>query len=235
MKEVSLCIVSYNNSDGVKAAIDSVRPLIKDVVIVDQGSSSDESIKLKSLADVYMKTTNKGNADYDRQYCYALARSEYILAMDSDEVIETEEVVKLQTLINKYDFDVVWFLFQNFIKFQTFKVDLHDLLHDDPHPRLWKKRFGVNGSSVETMQWPHEAHRFPNINSPNQIFSQLKFNHTRELEIVLKTHIRRKNVVDGQAQQVEKNFIKAVMKKFDKEVVETVELHIPELKEYLRN
>ena len=102
-KTVSLCMVVYNSSDLCERAINSVKSIIDEVVIVDQGSSASDSEKLKSLADVYLKTTNKGNADYDRQYCYALATKDYILALDADEFFDEVEL-RVGTIIKVEDF-----------------------------------------------------------------------------------------------------------------------------------
>lgn len=233
-KEISLCMVIYNQSELAQKAIESVREIVNEIIIVDQGSSDVESEVLKSLSDIYVRTTNKGNADYDRQFCYSLATKDYILALDADEIVETSEIEKIKSLLLTYDFDVVWFLFQNFIWFDNQKVNISDLLGDDPHPRLWKRQISISGRQVETLIWPYEAHKFPEINSGKQIFAESFFLHSRNLINVIKTHIHRGKNISPENQQLEKEFIRAILNKFSIEIKKRVSVLIPELSMYLR-
>jgi glycosyltransferase involved in cell wall biosynthesis len=233
---LSLCMVVYNQSELLEQAIDSVKSIVDEIVIIDQGSTEEHSKKMKELATIYHKTTNKGNGDYDRQYCYMLANSEFILALDADEIVPKETINYIIELLNsKISFDVLWFLFDNFLKYQDFVVDIKDILGDDPHTRFWRKMTNINGQIVPTLIWANEAHKFPQINTQMQIYSQTKFNHTRQLEDVIKTHLHRGKFIDPNAQQVEKQFIRRILEKFNKDVRENIKVHIPELKDYLRN
>ena len=240
-KSVSLCMVVYNSSDLVENAIKSVKSIVDEIVIVDQGSTPEESAKLKLLANMYYKTTNKGNGDYDRQYCYALATKEYILALDADEAFDEEELARFPQIM-QYNFDVCWFLFKNFVYFNTntevgeVKVDIKEILGgDDPHPRFWKRRINMQGRDMSPVQWPHTAHQFPQIVTQNQLFSDMKVNHTRSLTNIVKTHLHRKKNIDRSNQQLEKNFVTAVLQKFDKKIVIDVNKLFPELKSYLKD
>lgn len=251
-KSVALCMVVYNSADEVEKLVESLRKVetkilnvsgngiefpekfVDEVIIVDQGSEDDQSKRLQAIATIYHKTSNKGNADYDRQFCYSLPNSEYILAMDGDETITKENALKLIDLVKKYDPDLVWFLFHNTIRFQETTVDLKDMLGEDPHPRFWKKVTGMNGRQIPTVVWGNEAHVFPQINTQNIIFSRCFIEHERELEPVVRRHIHRGKNISPQARDMEKRFIGAALQKFSKEIRDIVELHIGELKEYLK-
>src|SRR3990167_2909886 len=102
-KSISLCIVVFNQSELAKKAIDSVKSIVDEIVIVDQGSDPEHSVYYKEIADFYSLTTNKGNADYDRQFCYSLPSKEYILALDADEFLTEENLEKLKQLLTDYN------------------------------------------------------------------------------------------------------------------------------------
>jgi len=233
-KTVSLCMVVYNSADLCERAITSVRSIIDEVVIVDQGSSASDSERLKALADVYLRTTNKGNADYDRQYCYALATKDYILALDADECFEQSELDKLPQVF-EYDFHVAWFLFKNLVVHEDLEVNIKDILGgDDPHPRLWKREIDFQGKRQMPVMWPQQAHKFPAILSEKQIFLDIFVKHRRELKSIIATHLHRGKAIDPQAQALEKNFVRAVLGKFDFKVKSAMTTEFPELKHYLK-
>jgi hypothetical protein len=167
-------------------------------------------------------------------YCYAIATKEYIFALDADEQVYPETLKNLERLLTRYDFDCCWFLFDNFVTFNSDKISLVDMLRDDPHPRFWRKYIPINGQPVATVQWSPEAHQMPRIVSERQIFSRSRFNHTRSLEQIIRTHLHRGKNISPQAQQLEKGFVKTVLEKFPKQVQTTMHGIFPELKAYLR-
>lgn len=234
---ISLCLVVYQQSDLAENAINSVKENVDEIVIVDQGSDKEHSEKLRSLATIYQKTTNKGNGDYDRQFCYALASKEFILTLDADEYITPQNIEKIKTLFTQYgdNFDVVWFLFNNNIKFDGVIIDLKKMLGDDPHPRLWRRVIKTPNGEVPTILWSQEAHQFPHINSQKQIFSQIYFKHFRDLNEVIKTHLRRTKNINPQAGAVEKKFIQSVLEEFGNDIKLQMRSKFPELREYLTN
>lgn len=234
-KSISLCYVSHNDSELLEKSRQSVLDIINETVVVDQGSNAENSKRLKSLADIYIYTTPKGNGDYDRQFCYSLAQKDFILAMDSDEMIEPEEIEKLKSCVQKFDFDIMWFLFKNLVTFEDKTLDIQDMLGDDPHPRLWRTKLNVNGQVVPTLIWGQEAHTFPQLNSQNQVYSNVKFTHHRQLENIIKTHLRRGKNISPQAKQMEVKFVDTLLSKFGSDVKKKMIIKFTELSDYLRN
>lgn len=233
-KSVSLCMVIWNSSDLAVRAITSVMSIVDEVVIIDQGSSEEHSTTLKSLANVYMKVTNKGNADYDRQYCYSLATKDYILAMDADEILTEENLVRLSDAVTAYDFEVMWFQFINKVSYGKKIVDLEKMLKNDPHPRLWKRVVIRGGQESTPMLWPQKAHEFPKIDSQRIVFCECYFDHIRNLSDVIRTHLHRGKNIEPEAREIEKNFIRAVLNEFGLETKKEIVKEFPELTEYLR-
>ena len=236
-KSVSLCMVVYNHAELLAKAIESVSSIIDEIVIVDQGSTekliSDELLKESKIPIVYHKTTCKGNADYDRMFCYSLASKEFILAMDTDEIIPPETIAEIVKLF-KYEFDVMWFLFTNYVYYNDKKIDIEDMLGSDPHPRLWRKIVTINGQPVSPIMWGMEAHQMPQIISEQIIFNNSKFIHTRSLVNVIKTHLQRGKNINPQALQMEKQFIKGLLIKFGDEIKKQMVALYPELQTYLK-
>jgi glycosyltransferase involved in cell wall biosynthesis len=233
-KTVSLCMVVYNSVELTKRAIESVKGIVDEIVLVDQGSTTANGKELEGMATVYHRTTNKGNADYDRMYCYALASKEFILAMDADETVPEETIQHLEKMMNRFEFDVAWFLFDNTVSFNDLKIPLSDILKDDPHPRFWRRLLNIQGKDISPIQWSAEAHTMPRILSDRQLFSQSKFNHHRSLEQIIRTHLHRWKGINQQAQQLEKGFVNAVLNKFPKDVIVKMNALFPELKTYLK-
>ncbi len=232
-KSISLCMIIWNSSDLAKRAVDSVRDIVDEIVIVDQGSDDVHSHVLESLADTYIKVSNKGNADFDRQYCYSLARKEFILALDADEFITPENLELIKTIF-KYNFELVWFRFTNKVVHDDKEINLEKFLNDDPHPRLWKTTIQKNGQVISPIIWTAEAHKFPQILTDRIIYSEAKVDHIRQLRDILKTHLHRGKNISPEAQQVEKNFIRTVLNEFGLEVKKQVVNELPELLEYLK-
>jgi glycosyltransferase involved in cell wall biosynthesis len=226
-------MVVYNQSDLAERAVKSAT-CADEIVIVDQGSDDEHAQKLKSLATIYHRTTNKGNGDLDRQFCYSLAKKDFILALDADEFIEPEELTAFSDLLQEFNFEVAWFLFKNTISSNGKTIDLQKMLGDDPHPRFWKKIISINGQWVPAMNWPHEAHKFPNIATEKQAFLRTKINHDRRLEDVIKTHLNRGKIIDENARKMEKEFVSGVLREFGDEVFQNVKLKFPELVNYLK-
>lgn len=233
-KTVSLCMVVYNSADLAEKAIASVRQYVDDVVIVDQGSDEENSTKLKSLSTYYCKTTNKGNADYDRMYCYALAPSDFILALDADESVPADTIANLERNLNSFEFDICWFLFDNWVSYDGIRVNLSDMLKDDPHPRFWRKIINIGGKVTPPIIWSVEAHTMPRMLSDRQIFSQSRFTHDRNLDQLVRTHLHRGQGINPQAQQLEKSFVQTVLNKFPDKVKTQMNFIFPELKNYLK-
>lgn len=242
-KSVSLCLVVFNQSDLLRRAVESVSSIVDEIVLVDQGSDEDLLTELTNHINSperikipinYIRTTNKGNADYDRSYCYALATKEYILAMDADEVIPKETIDELARCIPLYDFDVCWFLFKNSIYHEDKEIDLEKMLGGDPHPRFWKRTIKFEDREISPLQWPTEAHRLPEIITSKQFFMFSKFHHRRDLESVIKTHLKRGKNISPEAQQIEKNFIRAVLNEFGSPITRGIVEKFPEIPYYLR-
>jgi len=203
---ISLVVITDGTRlESLQRTIKSTRGLTEEVVIVYQGRDQQVYDKIQSMATFSIMTTPKGNADPDRNWAYELASGEWILALDDDEHID-DATAAFIARITLSKADVVWFKFKNYID----GVDIQDILGDDPHPRLWRKRQGL-------ILWPSEAHTFPQINSEMQYFTQEAcIMHDREYKDVLARHEGRMKVINQGNRELEERFISSVKSKLGK-------------------
>lgn len=202
---ISLVIVTDGTRlANLRRAIDSVKPVINETVIVYQGNDETVFKELTSLSDYCSQTTPKGNADPDRNFAYGLATQEWILALDDDEWVSPELLEKIPRILMT-SADVVWFKFRNLVD----GVNIKEILGEDPHPRLWRNKPNV-------IVWPDKAHTFPQINSPLQYFCSQEIVHDRSYDELFARHQKRVPTMDQQNIQLETNFINALKRKLGK-------------------
>jgi hypothetical protein len=197
-------ITDGSRLESLKRTVESARGLVDEVVLIYQGRDQTVYSEIQKISDFSIQVAPKGNADPDRNFAYELASKEWILALDDDEHLPDETKAFIARIIMSPT-DVVWFRFVNLID----GVDIKDILGDDPHPRLWRKRQGL-------IDWPAKAHTFPPINSGMQYFTLNPVIHDRKYEDVLARHEARGKVVDPQNAELERNFINAVKSKLRK-------------------
>lgn len=203
--KISLVIVTDGaHLDNLRRTIGSVRDIINEIVIIYQGKDADIYRQLQGISDFSVMTTPKGNADPDRNFAYGLATGDWVLALDDDEYVEDETKKYIMTVIGSRA-DVVWFNFKNLVD----GVDIKDILGPDPHPRLWKRMDGI-------INWPSQAHTYPQIASPNQVFTEHPIVHDRKYEELYERHLKRAKMMDNPNVELEKRFIEALKHKLGK-------------------
>lgn len=107
MKTISAVIITINNKDIVNA-IDSVRSSCKQIIIVDTGSTPEHLEFLKQIEGIelyHFKWCDDFSAA--RNYGLQFARGDYILTIDSDEILEK------QILADKLTADIYGILQKN--------------------------------------------------------------------------------------------------------------------------
>lgn len=107
MKTISAVIITINNKDIVNA-IDSIRSSCKQIIIVDTGSTPEHLEFLKQIEGIelyHFKWCDDFSAA--RNYGLQFARGDYILTIDSDEILEK------QILADKLTADIYGILQKN--------------------------------------------------------------------------------------------------------------------------
>jgi glycosyltransferase involved in cell wall biosynthesis len=202
---LSLVVVTDGaHLDNLRRTIDSCRDIIQETVVVYQGTDYSVHSQIQGMSDFSVITTPKGNADPDRNFAYGIAQGDWILALDDDEYIE-DETKQFIVRIMDSKVDVVWFDFKNLVD----GVDIHEILGDDAHPRLWRRKEGL-------INWPTQAHAYPQIASPLQYFTKTPIVHDRKFDELYARHEKRTKMMDQGNIELEKRFIAALKQKLGK-------------------
>ncbi|WP_027430016.1 glycosyltransferase family 2 protein [Lachnobacterium bovis] len=98
MKTISLCMIVKNEEKILKRCLDSIAPLMDEIIIVDTGSTDNT----KAIASLYtdkiydFKWINDFSAA--RNFSFSKATMDYIYAPDADEVLDKENQEKFKLL-----------------------------------------------------------------------------------------------------------------------------------------
>jgi len=194
-------MVVRNGEKTLSKVFRSVKRIVDEIVIMDQDSDDGTEKVCREWNAYYHKTTRKGLADIDRQAVYNIATGDLVLALDDDEAPDKKLIAYINGVKHtKLKYDVHWFRFKNMVD----GVDIHSILGDDWHPRLWVR----NDSAKPVIVWPKIAHTFPQINTHKQIFcTKGQIIHTRSLAKIRKVTQDRGRAIDPENQQREAQFL----------------------------
>lgn len=94
---ISVCILTKNSSAALKATLDSVRSFTE-VIILDNGSTDETCSLAESYSNVKLIRTPFIGFGPLRNQAAGLARHDWILSLDSDEVLSTDLIQELSNL-----------------------------------------------------------------------------------------------------------------------------------------
>jgi len=87
MKNLSVVMATFNEEKNLERCLSSVKDFADEIVIVD-GTSGDKTIEIAKKFGAKIKvTTNKSNFHINKQMAIDLARGDWILQLDADEVV----------------------------------------------------------------------------------------------------------------------------------------------------
>ncbi|OGH12946.1 MAG: hypothetical protein A2776_00935 [Candidatus Levybacteria bacterium RIFCSPHIGHO2_01_FULL_40_10] len=106
---ISILIISKNSEDFISDAIESVKPIAEEIIVVDDSNDNTPKIAEKLGAKV-VKNTFKNFAD-QRNFAASLAKNDWIFYLDSDEQVTPEFIKELKDKIKniKEDNDTAGF------------------------------------------------------------------------------------------------------------------------------
>jgi hypothetical protein len=98
---LALCMIVKNEEDNIRRALESVKPVVDEMIVVDTGSTDRTKDIAKEMgAKVYDFVWTDSFADA-RNFALSKATSKWILILDADEVISPDDHDKLRELIEK--------------------------------------------------------------------------------------------------------------------------------------
>jgi glycosyltransferase involved in cell wall biosynthesis len=96
---ISLCAIAKNEAHCVGAMLESVRPLVSEIIIVDTGSTDDTcSVAHAHGATVHHHTWKNDFAEA-RNFSLSLAKNPWILVLDCDEELIADSIPKIKELL----------------------------------------------------------------------------------------------------------------------------------------
>src|SRR5215831_17771276 len=98
---ISLCMIVKNEEDWVAGAVESVRSIVDEVIIVDTGSTDSTPDRIRSLGakTIHLKWTDSF-ADA-RNASLAKARESWVLVLDADERIAARDLPYIKDAIRQ--------------------------------------------------------------------------------------------------------------------------------------
>ena len=115
MNTLSLCMIVKDGEKYIEQCIESVLPAIKDIIIVDTGSSDSTLEKIKRFNPSVYQMEWKNNFANARNASLKYASGDYIIVLDADEVVYAEDLPKLIETIRHTNADCISIRFHNFI------------------------------------------------------------------------------------------------------------------------
>jgi len=105
---VSVCLITRNEQANIEAALQSIRPYVAEIVIVDTGSTDDTPAIAQKYADKWERFTACNDAEdriedfsLARQRSFDLATQPWVMWMDGDDVMVGAE--KLSEIVAAHD------------------------------------------------------------------------------------------------------------------------------------
>ncbi|EFM09009.1 glycosyl transferase family 2 [Paenibacillus curdlanolyticus YK9] len=100
---ISLCMIVKNEAPSLKRCLDSVKGLVDEIVVVDTGSTDNTiDIALQYTSNVFSFTW-MNNFAAARNESIRHATSDWILVLDADEYIQSEDHDKLKSFLSQFD------------------------------------------------------------------------------------------------------------------------------------
>lgn len=147
---LSAALATYNEESNIEDCLQSVKPLVDEIIVVD-GSSSDKTVDLakKFGAKVYIKK-NHPIFHINKQKAFDLCRGEWILSLDADERVTPSLAKEIREIIHLSNKDIEEYENKMLVRFPVFLR----------HQRLLEKRDG----SIGNTQGEYVAFFFPRLN-----------------------------------------------------------------------
>ncbi len=102
MEKLSIVIITHNEEKNIRACLDAVQGLSDDIVIVDSFSTDKTPEICRSYPHVNFVSHNWEGYSAQKNYANSLAKHDYILSLDADEVI-SDELRKSIEAIEKFE------------------------------------------------------------------------------------------------------------------------------------
>ncbi len=95
---ISLCMIARNEEDYIKAALNSVKPIVDEMIVVDTGSKDNTKNIAKEFTEKVYDYAWDDNFSSARNFSLSKASHDWIFVLDADEVVAGEDSTKIKEL-----------------------------------------------------------------------------------------------------------------------------------------
>ena len=128
MVKISACLVIRNEEDLIGRALDSVKGVVDEIIVVHSGKCTDTTLDIarKYTHKVFI-APDRGAGCYNRPFAFAQATGDWIIYIDADEYLSDELRGKLRQLSLDETVDGYRFLHEVMVGFKPLKYAGHRL------------------------------------------------------------------------------------------------------------
>jgi glycosyltransferase involved in cell wall biosynthesis len=150
---ITLAIMVKDNEDCILGAIESVLPIVREVVILDTGST-DNTVSI--CEGVGARIYKSGFSDFGsiRTLAAHLSRQDYVFMLDSDERILHSDLPKFKNILNRMREDGVDII--GFPRRRWYDLEMTREVHPDAFPD-YQYRLFVNNPEIKYKRRVHEV------------------------------------------------------------------------------
>lgn len=136
---LSLCMIVKNEESCLSRCLESMKTIADEVIIVDTGST-DETVKIATSYGAIVKTYEwNNNFSKARNYALSFATKEWILVLDADEYLRSEDEALFKELLSNDDVDSYYIKTINFTEPNNINSCMINLNH-----RLFRNQKGFH-------------------------------------------------------------------------------------------
>jgi glycosyltransferase involved in cell wall biosynthesis len=110
---ISLCIIAKNEAHNIARCINSAKPFVDQIVVVDTGSTDNTAEIAKQLGAEIYQFDWQDDFSQARNYSLQFATGDWILFLDCDEELDAETGAELRTVICNDNYDGYWLNYIN--------------------------------------------------------------------------------------------------------------------------
>lgn len=101
MVGISLCMIVKNEEANLKQCLEQISGYVDEIIIVDTGSTDRTREIALAFTDKVFDYPWNNDFSEARNYSISKSENEYILVLDSDEIVETIDILEIKRLINQ--------------------------------------------------------------------------------------------------------------------------------------
>lgn len=115
MKNISVCMIVKNEEKYIQQCIESILPIAYEIILVDTGST-DKTIEIAKKYEIVKIFNYKWDNSFSnaRNYSLSKATGDFIMVLDGDESLNSQDSEKLIKLINETKSDGISIVIDNY-------------------------------------------------------------------------------------------------------------------------